>query len=330
MPLRLPKALIALAIGVAVLCGTAVAREHTPQPALWQIRAGQSTVYLFGSIHMLPRDWAWRTTAIDAAIASADSFVFETALTPHQLAKVSAFVRDRGKLPGGQRLSRRLSHRGLADFQKALALTPLDPDAVDAMRPWLALTVLGDYQLQNGPVQTYADEGVDRTIELSAQQSERPIRQLETAQHQLEMLVEARPDGDIARFEMGLREILAADDNYNRLLEAWTAGNQTGVTNVLAAEAARNPMESRLLLDRRNRNWLPQIEAMMISNETIFVTIGAAHLVGPGSVLDLLCSRGWDVQRMKTGPSVPPPACAEFEKPPRPGQVRLRAAALDQ
>jgi hypothetical protein len=35
---------------------------------------------------------------------------------------------------------------------------------------------------------------------------------------------------------------------------------------------------------------------MMLQNKTIFVTVGAAHLVGPGSVLDMLCVRGWKVQ----------------------------------
>src|SRR5512145_2565064 len=106
MPPRLLKSLVALAIAIAVASGDAVARAPAPpEPALWQIRAGQSTIYLFGSIHMLPRNWAWRTNTIDAAIASADSFVFETALTPRQLARVSAFIRDHGKLPRGQRLS---------------------------------------------------------------------------------------------------------------------------------------------------------------------------------------------------------------------------------
>jgi uncharacterized protein YbaP (TraB family) len=193
------------------------------------------------------------------------------------------------------------------------------------MRPWLALMILGDYQIQNGPVRTFAEEGVDRTIELKALESRKPVRQLETAEHQLEMLVEARPDDDIAGFESGLRDILNADDNYLRLLEAWTTGDQPGVANVMADEAAKNPDEKRLLLDRRNRNWLPQIEAMTLSNATIFVTVGAAHLVGPGSVLEMLCARGWDVQRVRTGLSAPPPACAEFDKQPpprlRPGQL---------
>ena len=60
------------------------------------------------------------------------------------------FVRDKGKLPRGQQLSRMLSPQGLKDFNRALTLTPLDPASVNAMRPWLALMVLGD---------------IDRTIE---------------------------------------------------------------------------------------------------------------------------------------------------------------------
>ena len=65
----------------------------------------------------------------------------------------------------------------------------------------------------------------------------------------------------------------------------------------------------RLILDQRNRNWMPQIESMLAAKKTTFITVGAAHLVGPGSVMEMLCKRGWKVQRIKTGPTDPPPAC---------------------
>jgi uncharacterized protein YbaP (TraB family) len=91
----------------------------------------------------------------------------------------------------------------------------------------------------------------------------------------------------------------------------------------VAEEAARKPREKRLLLDRRNRNWLPQIEGMMVSGQTTFVTVGAAHLAGPGSVLDMLCVRGWKVHRLKTGPSTPPPACTMPTVKLRGSQVAL-------
>ena len=325
---RFFKLFLAVVLG-ALASGTAVARAaRPPEPALWEVSAGPSKVYLFGSIHMLPRDWPWRTQAIDAAIRSSDAFVFETALTPQQIGKVRLFVRDNGTLPRGQQLSRMLSPRGLKDFNSALTMTPLDPASVNAMRPWLALTVLGDYQIQNGPLRSFVEEGVDFTIEQEARDSGKPVRHLETAESQLEVLIQTTPDNDIAGFEAELHELLKVDDKYRRLLEGWTAGSQTELGRVLAEEAVRNPDEKKLLLDKRNRNWVPQIEGMMVSKQTIFVTVGAAHLVGPGSVLDILCVRGWKVQRIKTGVSAPPPACPALKTAPsaalRSSQVALR------
>jgi len=295
-----------------------------PEPALWRVSAGQSTVYLFGSIHMLPRDWAWRTKAIDAAIRSSDVFVFETALTPKEIGKMRLFVRDNGTLPRGQRLSHMLSPRGLKDFDKALTLTTLDPASVNTMRPWLALMVLGDHQIQHGPLRSFAEEGVDFIIEQQAQAARKPVRHLETAESQFEILIQTTPDDDIAGFEAELHELLEADDKYRQLLEGWTVGSQPALANVLTEEAARNPDEKKLLLDKRNRNWVPQIESMMVSKQTIFVTVGAAHFVGPGSVLDILCLRGWKVQRIKTGPSARRrPARRSKPRPwPRCGQAR--------
>jgi hypothetical protein len=298
-----------------------------PEPALWELSAGKSKVYLFGSVHMLPRDWPWRTKAIDSAIRASDVFVFETAMTQDQKNKMSLFVQDHGRLPHGKALSRMLSPRGLKDFERALSRTPLDPESVDTMRPWLALVVLSDYQIQNGPRRPFAEEGVDYTIEQEAWERRKTIRHLETTESQLEVLMQAMPDSDIAGFEAGLHELPKADDIYRRLLDGWTVGDQAELAKVMASEAASNPDEKHLLLDKRNRNWLPQIESMMVSKQTIFVTVGAAHLVGPGSVLDMLCVRGWKVQRIKTGPSIPPAACPAREPAPT-AALRSSQAAL--
>ena len=135
-------------------------------------------------------------------------FVFETALTPQQIGKMRLFVRDNGTLPRGQRLSRMLSPEGLKDFNKALTMTPLDPASVNTMRPWLALMVLGDYQIQNGPLRSFVEEGVDFTIEQEAQELGKPVRHLETAESQFEILIQTTPDNDIAGFEAELHELL--------------------------------------------------------------------------------------------------------------------------
>ena len=305
------KPLLGIVLGALLASDAAFAgAARPPEPALWELSSGDSKVYLFGSIHMLPRDWAWRTKAIDAAIKASDGFVFETALTAEATQKMRLFVREHGNLPHGQALSRVLSPEGLKDFRKALTMTPLDPQSVDTMRPWLALMVLGDYRVQSGPLRSFAEEGVDYTIEQAARKAGKPVRHLETGESQFQILIQATPDDDIEGFEADLHDLLKSEDVYRRILEAWTSGNQADIANVVAREGARNPHEKQVLLDRRNRNWLPQIESMMVSRQTRFVTVGAAHLAGPGSVLDMLCVRGWKVHRVKTGPSTPPPACA--------------------
>jgi nitroreductase len=67
--------------------------------------------------------------------------------------------------------------------------------------------------------------------------------------------------------------------------------------------------EKALLLDNRNKAWLPKIEALLQSPKTYFITVGAAHLTGKNSVIDLLCQKHRNLQRIQTGPSAPPPAC---------------------
>ncbi len=232
------KPLLVAAFVTVLAAGAAEARAaRPPEPALWEMSAGKSRVYLFGSIHMLPRDWPWRTKAIDAAILSSNVFVFEVAMTQDQKNKMSLFVQDHGKLPRGQALSRMLSPRGLKDFEKALARTPLDRKTVDTMRPWLASVVLADFQIQNGPRRPFAEEGVDYTIEQEAWERRKTIRHLETTESQLEMLMQAMPDSDIAGFEAGLHELPKADETYRRLLDGWTVGDQAALAKVMASDA---------------------------------------------------------------------------------------------
>jgi uncharacterized protein YbaP (TraB family) len=52
------------------------------------------------------------------------------------------------------------------------------------------------------------------------------------------------------------------------------------------------------LLVRRNKNWVPKLEAMLASGRPHFVTVGIGHLVGRDSVVAMLRAKGYTV----TGP----------------------------
>ena len=327
------RPLLGVGLFAALVSGAAWARDNrAPEPALWQVTKGPAKVYLLGSIHVLPQGWDWRTKEIDAAINSSNRFYFEIPMTARSATKMARFVERNGRLPKDRKLSRMLSPEGVKTLHKLLEATPLDPETVDTMRPWLALTVLTDYQVQNGPhrQRAFVEEGVDYRLELELLELRKRIRYLETPEAQMRVLMEMMPDADIAGFEREMRDVLRVGEAYSRLLEPWTRGNQAELEKVLTEEQAHNPREKTLLLDGRNRNWLPKVEEMLATDETTFVTVGAAHLVGSGSLVDMLCARGWKVVRVKTGPTPPPRACRGAAPAPAPEASpppELRASA---
>ena len=55
-------------------------------------------------------------------------------------------------------------------------------------------------------------------------------------------------------------------------------------------------IENRLLL-QRNKDWVKQIETMVGGPDNVFIVVGAGHLVGPDSVIDLLREKGYKVKQ---------------------------------
>jgi hypothetical protein len=61
------------------------------------------------------------------------------------------------------------------------------------------------------------------------------------------------------------------------------------------------PVVRQILLENRNRAWIPEIHDMLNEPHTFFITVGAAHLVGPTGVPNLLRAAGYKVD----GPDAP-------------------------
>src|SRR5579864_1332319 len=78
-------------------------------PALWRIHKDASTIYLFGSLHILPRGYAWTTPEIEAAMGATDRFVFEVPVGEDALKDEKAFIVENGILRGRQSLRGLLS-----------------------------------------------------------------------------------------------------------------------------------------------------------------------------------------------------------------------------
>jgi uncharacterized protein YbaP (TraB family) len=260
------------------------------EPAVWTIRDADSTIVLFGSVHLLPAGLDWRPATLDAALAEADDLWFET-LTDDAASGLAA--RRLGVLPAGDSLMTRLTPQGRARLQRQGERLGLSPAAVDHLRPWLAdLTLSVAALLQDG---AFADAGVERTLETAAPAATR--RYFETPAEQIEFLAGAPEVDQLASLEETLRQLEEDPELFSRLVRAWLAGDQAAIEALgVAPIRTLSPVLYERLLAGRNRRWAEIILARLAGSGTTVMVVGAGHLTGPDGVPALLRARGVAVE----------------------------------
>jgi uncharacterized protein len=82
------------------------------------------------------------------------------------------------------------------------------------------------------------------------------------------------------------------------MFQAWRRGDADALNRMVKEWFPDFPSLCRRLIDVRNRNWIPKIEAYLHSDKTHFVIVGAGHMGGPGGLLALLRSRGYEIEQL--------------------------------
>ena len=96
---------------------------------------------------------------------------------------------------------------------------------------------------------------------------------------------------------MTLEESTQLDTEVNELVSAWQAGDTDALARMLTDEFDDFPELYRPLTEDRNRAWVEQLDDLLDDRDDYLVVVGALHLVGRNSVVDLLRQRGYTVTR---------------------------------
>lgn len=281
-----------LLAALLLLTLVALAGPAAAEPPVWVVRDRDSTLVLFGSVHVLPRDLDWRRDALDAALATADDLWFETAVDPASQAEAVQAMQNAAWLPAGQTLSALLSAAGRARMARVCATLGLSPGDFEPMRPWLVDLKLGLTALaRQGAL---ASAGVEQTLADAAPAATR--RAFETPTEQIAFFADAPTAEQVASLEDTLRQLEDDPAFYDRLIDAWSRGDVKAVE-----ELGLTPMKqvSLTLYDQlivqRNRRWAETIAGRMAGSGETVIVVGVGHLVGPDSVPALLRARGFTV-----------------------------------
>lgn len=269
----------------------AVPRAEGTGPALWVVRDADSTLYLFGTMHLLRPTTGWVSDRVDRAFASASHLIMEVD-SPEDQSALLPLIRQHGLSPD-RPLSSLLSPAELATLDAAARTMGGSAADMEPMRPWLAgVTIQSASIIRAG----YAPgSGVEPILKARALAAGMAVSGFETPDEQIRMLAGFPEEGQLAWLRRSLDEFGAAQTGVDRLVDAWAAGDVETV-RALAVDPMRDtPLLYDVLLVRRNTNWADQIETLLEGSGTVFIAVGALHLAGDDSVQQILLARGVEV-----------------------------------
>ena len=264
-----------------------------PGPALWVVRDADSTLYLFGTVHVLRPTTAWGSPRVDAALESADQVWFEIS-NPDDQTAIIPLVQQYGVSPDRQ-LSHLITTGQLTLLDSAARSVGLTAVQMDVFRPWLAALTLSVAPLTAAGYDPQS--GVELTLKARADAAGKPIHGFETIDKQVRILAGMSESDQLAFLASTLDSYEDATVELDRMVGAWATGDVALLEEIAVDEMqSESPALYEALLVRRNTDWANQIQTMLEGSGTLFIAVGAAHLAGDDSVQEILEDRGVNVE----------------------------------
>jgi len=263
-------------------------------PALWVLKDADSTIYLFGTIHVMKPGVAWQSPQIAAAFSASSELWVEEADDDNQAAMVR-LAQHYGMDPAHP-LSSKLTPAQRQQLATVAQQLKINPAALEPLRPWLATLQLVYVQMKQ--LGYDPDQGVDHGLRNAAKATNRRIRAFETSEQQIQIFARLSPQDELQNLAETLNDIDKGPDFIAQTLKDWLAGDIAALDKDISADMrTESPTLYRALFLDRNAVWTRQIEHLLAGKGTAFIAVGTGHLVGSDSVIAMLERDGFKVER---------------------------------
>ncbi|MBB6424782.1 TraB/GumN family protein [Sphingopyxis sp. JAI128] len=264
-------------------------------PALWVMKDEDTTIYLFGTVHVLKPGLSWFDEAVKTAFDQSDQLMLEIVMPEDQM-EVANIMMPLAIDRSGKTLSSRLDAQQLAAYQAAMASVGLPAAQFDTFEPWfpaITLSVLPLTKLGYDP-----EQGAEKRLTTFAKAAEKPVAGLETLPEQLGFFDDLPETQQVAFLNAVVKNLDKLGPQLDKMVALWAKGDPDGLAVAMNESLAATPELAKTLLWDRNARWADQLKARMDKPGTVFVAVGAGHLAGDHSVQDYLKERGLTVTRV--------------------------------
>ncbi|MBW8910999.1 MAG: TraB/GumN family protein [Sphingomonas sp.] len=255
-------------------------------PALWVVKDKDTTIYLFGTIHVLKPGMSWFDDGVKKAFDSSDELVLEM-VQPAQ-ATMQNIVLSKAYSLNGPILTERLPEADRPLYLNAMTSLGIPPAAFDHAQPWFVATNLSllplmklGYDPKSGP---------ETVLTAAAATEKKTVQGLETPEQQIGYLAGLPDKVQLAFLESTLKDLPKTAETMDGMVSAWSRGDPDALAKYMNDGLDDSPELAKALLFDRNARWAQWIKARLDKPGTVFVAVGAGHLAGSKSVIDQLKS----------------------------------------
>ena len=269
-----------------------IAQRDKTNTLLWEISGNglQQPSYLFGTIHMICKEDFLISEIVKQKFNSSKQVYLELDMDDPQL---QVTMMQQMQLPDKETLKNKL---GESDFKKLDSFLQKEMNMnlvmFDKFKPMMVMSILAQRLLPCAGMESY-----DMNFAKMATEQKKELLGLEKVEDQLGVF-DAIPDSLEIRSIMNMvNDFESHKKEFSRMSSIYKRQDLDALYQLMA-ESPEMMGSQELLLDRRNRNWIPVMESVM-KNSTTFFAVGAGHLAGSQGVLELLRKQGYKVKGIK-------------------------------
>ncbi len=299
----------AAALAIGALPATANAQDEAgPTPAMWTVSDEDTTIYLFGTVHILPEGTEFMNPTITAALEGSDQFVSEvdTSMIPEydpasgnppppELLEIAQMQARMAQLTTGGTLRELMNEEQRTNYEASMERLGLPVAAFDGFEPWFVAMTMMQIAFQQAGLDP--SDGVERQLDHLIEGKDRAA--FESVEQQMSFFDTLPMPSQIAFLGEGLEDMEEMNTMFSAMVDEWIEGDPIGLARLINEPMSEDPHLYYNLLTQRNYAWAEWIDERLDQPGTVFIAVGAGHLAGEYSVQDFLEQRGIAAERVQ-------------------------------
>ena len=279
---------------ILILLCLMIPTQAFSETSLWKVSKNGSELFIGGTVHVLGKNDYPLPPEFNQAYQKAQMLVLETDLNAMNTPQMQSQLLQKLMYGKGQSLQNHLKPATYKALERYLKDSKTPVSSFQQFKPVLVMLMLTMTELQR---LNLAETGVDAFFSQKALAEGKALGQLETAEKQLDVLVNMGEGHEDELILSTLSDLKELPTMMQAMKTAWRNGDLAQLEAVgITPMRKEYPAIYQIVLVQRNLSWLPEIESFFKTPETELILVGALHLAGKDGLLAQLQQRGYKVE----------------------------------